>query len=97
MSALDRHRVDRLARAVVSGRRTGTDADRLADAIAALMRSRLAAAGAPGAKRANRRAPSIAAAAGAVGGRARLAHLVRRIDKLLGPLAQAEIARADAE
>ena len=51
--SLDRHALDRIARAVVSGRRgLGVRADRLADAAAALTRNRLAALGAPGGVRA---------------------------------------------
>jgi len=54
-SALDRHALDRIARAVVTGRRgLGRRADRLADATAALMRNRLEAASAPGLERARR-------------------------------------------
>lgn len=53
---LDRHRIDAIARAVVSGRRgLGREEDRLADAAAGLMRNRLAAAGAPGLPRARGR------------------------------------------
>jgi hypothetical protein len=47
---LDRFTLDRIARAVVSGRRgLGPQPDRLADRVAALMQNRLAAVGAPGA------------------------------------------------
>jgi hypothetical protein len=53
--ALDRHALERIARAVVSGRRgLGVRADRLADDAAGLTRNRLAALGAPGAVRAAR-------------------------------------------
>lgn len=94
---LDRHALDRLARAVVSGRRgNGPAFDRLADRVAGLMRSRLGAAGAPGVRRAVRRTVSLDAAARAVGGRDTLAALIRRIDKHLAPLAEALVARADA-
>lgn len=52
---IDRHLLDRIARAVVSGRRgLGHEADRLADAAAALTRNQLAAMGAPGGARAAR-------------------------------------------
>ena len=89
MEQLDRHRLDRLARAVVSGQRGhGRQLDRLADALAALMRSRLHAVGAPGAERTGRRIPSLNGAARAIGGRDALTRLVRRVDKHLGPLAQ---------
>jgi hypothetical protein len=50
---LDRHAVDAIARAVVSGRRgLGSRADALADRVAGMMRNRLAAMGAPGSARA---------------------------------------------
>jgi len=50
MKRLDRHMVDIVARAVVSGRRgRGARIDRLADLVAGLMRNRLEACGAPGA------------------------------------------------
>jgi hypothetical protein len=55
---LDRHALDRIARAVVSGRRgLGREADRLADAAAAMMRNALDAASAPGRLRAAKLAP----------------------------------------
>jgi hypothetical protein len=54
--ALDRFELDRVARAVVTGNRgSSRRIDRLADAIAGLMTSRLAAVGAPGKSRARRR------------------------------------------
>jgi len=50
---IDRHQLDRIARAVVSGeRRLGPNANRLADHAAAMTRNKLAAMGAPGATRA---------------------------------------------
>jgi len=50
---VDRHTLDRIARAVVSGRRgLGARADRLADHAAAMTRNQLAAMGAPGGARA---------------------------------------------
>lgn len=50
---LDRHAIDAIARAVISGRRgLGGERDRLADAAAGMMRNRLAAVGAPGLGRA---------------------------------------------
>jgi hypothetical protein len=50
---LDRHALDAIARAVVSGRRgLGSRADALADHAAGMMRNRLAAMGAPGRARA---------------------------------------------
>lgn len=60
--SLSRHRVDLIARMVVSGRRGyGKGVDGVADSIAGLMKNRLEAAGAPGATRAckSRRAPSV--------------------------------------
>jgi hypothetical protein len=54
-AGVDRHTLDRIARAVVSGRRgLGARADRLADRAAGMTRNRLAAMGAPGAARAAR-------------------------------------------
>jgi hypothetical protein len=55
---LDRHSIDAIARAVVSGRRElGSEADRLADAAAGMMQNRLAAIGAPGSRRVRPRRP----------------------------------------
>ena len=52
MKPLGRHELDRLARAIVSGERgLGVRRDRLLDAAARRMRSKLEAAGAPGATR----------------------------------------------
>jgi len=54
----ERHAIDAIARAVVSGRRgQGRRADALADAVAACMHNRLEAVGAPGARRTRRRTP----------------------------------------
>lgn len=48
---LSRHTIDRIARALVSGRRGyGERVDRIADLVAGLMRNRLEAVGARGAK-----------------------------------------------
>jgi hypothetical protein len=53
VNALTRHMIDRIARAVVSGRRGyGEREDGLADVVAGLMQNRLEAVGARGAKRA---------------------------------------------
>lgn len=50
MEKFDRHTIDLIARAVVSGRRGyGKRFDRIADAIAGLIKNRLEAAEAPGA------------------------------------------------
>lgn len=55
IKSLSRHRVDLIARAVVSGRRGyGKGVDRVADSIAGLMKNRLDACGAPGATRARK-------------------------------------------
>lgn len=52
---VDRYTLDRIARAVVSGRRgLGTRANRLADQAAGMTRNQLAAMGAPGSARAAR-------------------------------------------
>jgi len=52
---LDRHTLDRIARAVISGRRgLGGGADRLADRAAGMTWNQLAAMGAPGSARAAR-------------------------------------------
>jgi hypothetical protein len=52
---VDRHTLDRIARAVVSGERgLGARADALADRTAALVRNQLAALDAPGSARARR-------------------------------------------
>jgi len=52
---IDRHTLDRIARAVVSGRRgLGVRADRLADRVAGMTRNQLAAMRAPGSVRAAR-------------------------------------------
>ncbi len=96
MTMLDRHTLDQLARAGVSGRRSGAaDLDRLANKMAALMHSRLRAAGAPGARRTSRQTLTLENAARMLGGRDVLAVLVRRVDKHLAPLAQARLERAD--
>jgi hypothetical protein len=53
MEKFDRHTLDLIARAVVSGRRGhGKRLDRVADAIAGLLKNRLAASEAPGVARA---------------------------------------------
>ncbi len=57
-AAQDRHTIDQIARAVVSGRRgLGVERDRMADLVASLSRNRLEAVFAPGVRRARRRRP----------------------------------------
>jgi hypothetical protein len=63
IKSLSRHRVDLIARAVVSGRRGyGKGVDRVADSIAGLMKNKLEALGAKGAERAWRCTPARAEA-----------------------------------
>jgi hypothetical protein len=83
MEKFNRHTIDLIARAVVSGRRGyGKRLDRVADAIAGLMKNRLEATEAPGAVRArgSRRAEA------ALPSRKTLDYLLNRIEKHLASL-----------
>lgn len=89
MEKLDRHTIDLIARAVVSGRRGyGKRLDRVADAIAALMKNRLEANQAPGAVRAR----SNDKAETALPNRETLHLLFNRIEKHLASLVLAQSA-----
>jgi hypothetical protein len=93
VKALDRHSLDAVARAVVSGRRGhGQRIDRLADFVAGLMPSRLAALGAGRAKpkRSNREPPPVPAA---LRNPRTLETLLRRVQKHLEQKAMAEALR----
>jgi len=89
MERFDRHTLDLVARAVVSGRRGhGKRLDRVADAIAGRITNRLAAAEAPGVARAMRSHKD----AHVLTDRATFDSLLHRIEKHLAMLVLAQTA-----
>jgi hypothetical protein len=95
----DRHALDAIARAIVSGERgLGDTADAIADEVASLMINRLAAAGVAGHRRvahlrwkAPRRRPRVERQYG----RELLDVLIRRTDKHLAHAAMMALTRGD--
>jgi hypothetical protein len=95
----DRHRLDRTARAIVSGERgQGEEVDLIADHLASIMINRLAAAGVPGHSRvahlacdAPHRWPEVKRRYG----RELIDVLVRRTDKHLAHAAMMALTRGD--
>ncbi len=87
MEKFDRHTLDLVARAVVSGHRGyGKQLDRVADATASLLKNRLEAAAAPGAARAR----NSHKAEEALPDRETLVSLLNRIEKHLAMLVLAQ-------
>jgi hypothetical protein len=95
----DRHALDAIARAVVSGERgLGEAADELADAVASLMINRLAAAGVPGHRRVAHlhwNDPGRKSRVEQAYGRELLNILIQRTDKHLAHAAMLAYTRGD--
>jgi hypothetical protein len=96
----DRHALDAIARAVVTGERgLGPVDDAIADDIAAIMTGRLAAARSPGERREPDLPPDLSTRrqrAEQQYGRQMVELLIRRTDKHLGQAAMAAYLRGDS-